>query len=410
MKHRVLTKVNGRLMLKLSRKEISRLQAVRDRHATPYLRERVGAMLKIAAGLSVPQVARQGLLKARKPDSVYGWLSQDVGYGVAGLFQGPRRPAPGLTEAQQRQLSRAIFEQPPEDYQLHCSRWSLRLLHRAVDFLAARYRSLSGVWRLLHRLPCHFKRGRSFLPSPDPEFNQKIRRLRAVVGYVRQTPTLALILFLDEFSSDRQPLISRAWWTVGRREQPPARRSPHADCRGRLVAALNGVTGSVEFHLASRITVACFKRFLTHLRQVYPAPVKLYLGMDNWSSVHQHRTVLALMQTLAITPIFLPTYTPDANPIERLWWNLSQEIIYLHRYSDLWLTFQERVRAWLQRFQSSSADALRMTGLSAKKAIAVTLGPPLPLPVYGVKSIQPGELHFRPTRKPLTPFAPSFQG
>src|SRR3990170_4123567 len=102
MKHRVLTKVNGRLRLKLSRKEMGRLQAVRDRHPKPYLRERVGAIVKIAAGESVPQVAQDGLLKPRKPDTVYGWLTQYVRHGVAGLFQRPRRTASALSEQQQR--------------------------------------------------------------------------------------------------------------------------------------------------------------------------------------------------------------------------------------------------------------------------------------------------------------------
>jgi hypothetical protein len=38
------------------------------------VRERCGALLKIAAGHSPHAVATQGLLKPRDPDTVYGWL------------------------------------------------------------------------------------------------------------------------------------------------------------------------------------------------------------------------------------------------------------------------------------------------------------------------------------------------
>jgi hypothetical protein len=43
----------------------------RDHHAAAYVRERCAALLKIAEGQSPHAVARQGLLKARRPDTVY---------------------------------------------------------------------------------------------------------------------------------------------------------------------------------------------------------------------------------------------------------------------------------------------------------------------------------------------------
>jgi hypothetical protein len=67
------------------------LEHLRDTHPIPYVRERATALLKIAAGQSVHQVAQGGLLKRRKPDTVYAWLNAYQGAGRAGLFQKPRR-------------------------------------------------------------------------------------------------------------------------------------------------------------------------------------------------------------------------------------------------------------------------------------------------------------------------------
>lgn len=60
--------------LHLTDEETQMLRHLRDTAEPAYLRERAGALLKIAAGASPHKVARSGLLKQRKPDTVYAWL------------------------------------------------------------------------------------------------------------------------------------------------------------------------------------------------------------------------------------------------------------------------------------------------------------------------------------------------
>jgi len=72
------------------------LEAVRDTAALPYLRERAAALLKIADGAVAAHVAREGLLRPRQPDTVYGWLRRYEAEGLAGLAIRPgrgRKPA-----------------------------------------------------------------------------------------------------------------------------------------------------------------------------------------------------------------------------------------------------------------------------------------------------------------------------
>jgi hypothetical protein len=64
-----------RRTLSLSAEERSELEHVRAHDKRPYLREQAAALLKIADGTSVHAVALKGLLKRRKPDTVYGWLT-----------------------------------------------------------------------------------------------------------------------------------------------------------------------------------------------------------------------------------------------------------------------------------------------------------------------------------------------
>jgi transposase len=79
------------LTFTLTSEQQHELEAIRDRHAQAYVRERAAALLKIAGGQSAHHVARTGLLKPRDPDSVYGWLRRYQAEGVSGLLIRPGR-------------------------------------------------------------------------------------------------------------------------------------------------------------------------------------------------------------------------------------------------------------------------------------------------------------------------------
>ncbi|MEJ5315357.1 MAG: helix-turn-helix domain-containing protein [Anaerolinea sp.] len=85
-----------RLRLTLTAEQRRELEHIRDHHKKAYMRERAAALLKIADGQSARQVARQGLLKERDPDSVYAWFHAYEKEGVKGLEIKPgrgRKPA-----------------------------------------------------------------------------------------------------------------------------------------------------------------------------------------------------------------------------------------------------------------------------------------------------------------------------
>lgn len=82
--------------LDLTPHERAALAHVRDSAPVPYLRERAAALLKIADGAIAAQVAREGLLRPRQPDTLYAWLRRYRAEGLAGLTIRPgrgRKPA-----------------------------------------------------------------------------------------------------------------------------------------------------------------------------------------------------------------------------------------------------------------------------------------------------------------------------
>jgi hypothetical protein len=69
----------------LTTAERAELTRLRDTAPEPYLRERAAALLKVSDGMPAARVARQGLLRARKPDTLYAWIDRFIEQGIAGL-------------------------------------------------------------------------------------------------------------------------------------------------------------------------------------------------------------------------------------------------------------------------------------------------------------------------------------
>lgn len=71
--------------------------------------------------------------------------------------------------------------------------------------------------------------------------------------------------------------------------------------------------------------------------------------------IHTESTVFCL--------VYLPTYAPWLNPIEKLWRKAYQEVLHLHRYSDCWEELIQRMHDFLSRYTSGSNELLRYVGL-----------------------------------------------
>jgi hypothetical protein len=78
-------KVTDRGPVQLSAEQRRELQNARDHHPKTYVRERSAALLQMAEGKSPHWVATHGVLKPRKPDTLYRWVNLYQTQGLAGL-------------------------------------------------------------------------------------------------------------------------------------------------------------------------------------------------------------------------------------------------------------------------------------------------------------------------------------
>ncbi len=266
----------------------------------------------------------------------------------------------GPGEAAQQAIGVTPTAPPP-------SRWHLVTIRATIDWLHDY--SLSGVWSLLQRCGLKLRSAAVQHYSPDPEYLTKVFRLKKALREAARNPQTVAVLFLDEFGYTRWPDPARDWSVA----PPIACRSQTNNQQWRTIGALNALTGKVSYLDAYIIGRAKVIEFYGQLNQAYRRLDTVYVIQDNWS-IHQHPDVLqALADYPRLRPVWLPTYAPWLNPIEKLWRWLRQDILKLHRLADAWDELRHRVRTFLDQFTHGSPELLHYVGLLGDGLLAKTI-------------------------------------
>jgi transposase len=246
------------------------------------------------------------------------------------------------------------------------SRWTLRTIRVSVEWLTAY--TLGGVWRVLQAcgLGLHTSGARLF--SPDPDYRRKVRHLHRCLRDAARRPDRVGAVFLDEFGYHRWPEVAPPWGLEVAVAPRAGNNQPW-----RTIGALNALTGQVNYldgYIVGRQQVI---QFYAQLNHAYPTLDRLYVIQDNWN-IHTHPDVLtALAKYPRITPVWLPTYAPWLNPIEKLGRWLRQDVLKMHRWVEDWPRVKQRVRDFLDQFAHGSHDLLRYVGLVGKGKLAAVI-------------------------------------
>jgi transposase len=244
------------------------------------------------------------------------------------------------------------------------ARWTLELVQAAFDFLADY--STSGVWRWLRRHGFAMRSAVVQQFSPDPEYAAKVVELELCLWEARRYPQSVVAVFLDEMGYARWPEPGLDWGP----EAAVADRQGVNAGHWRLIGALNPFTGQVNFLDGYIVGRAKVIDFYGQLVEAYPKAERLYVIQDNWS-IHKHPEVLGALQAWPqVEPVWLPTYAPWLNPIEKVWRWLRQEVLTLHREAEDWVKLRQRVRTCLGQFAGGCQWLLEYVGLLGSGRLA----------------------------------------
>src|SRR4051794_20481795 len=233
---------------------------------------------------------------------------------------------PSLTPSLQRSLL-ALLRKAPTAYGWCRTRWSCAALALQLELQHGIRVSAETVRRCLHALDWVWKRAKLIAKDSAPERASKRARIR---GVSEQLDRREALLFADELDLHLLPKVGAQW--MPRATQVEV-MTPGRNEQRHLAGALDLRTGRVHHRLWFRKVNGLFLDLLNLVNSVYPARHwdRIYVVADN-DKIHKAKQVEHwLKQHPRFRLLFLPTYCPRANPIERCFGDLHDKITRNHR-------------------------------------------------------------------------------
>lgn len=145
------------------------------------------------------------------------------------------------------------------------------------------------------------------------------------------------MLFVDEASLSNTATASYTWGKKG--QQPQIAQKQRGRERRTLFGCVDPLTGKVITDVSQKGNTVTFFKFLVKVvRQNINQ--KIVMVVDNVRYHHAKRLKPILEKYKhRIELVYLPAYSPDLNPIERIWWYMRKRITH-NRYLE---TMEERI-------------------------------------------------------------------
>jgi transposase len=281
---------------------------------------------EIAAVLFCSRSTVYRVVKAYRAEQLEGF--------VEGEETGPERSPRRLTVLSPalRRSVLAILHSVPHLCGWCRTRWSCATI--ALELYTRRGLAVSAetVRRWLHELDWVWKRAKLSAKDDDPQRVEKLARIRVAFEQVRAGVAL---FFADELDISLLPKVGYQWMPKGTQVEV---MTPGTNEKRYLAGALEITTGIISHCVWYRKTTGLFLDLLDTLDRAYPARAfsHLFVVADN-AKIHHAAEV---EQWLAVHPrfelLYLPTYCPRANPIERTFGDVHDKCTRNHTRKRLW--------------------------------------------------------------------------
>lgn len=299
--------------------------------------------------------------------TVYNWLDLFIRRRFAWLcghhFAGRGRKA--HLNAEQRQRVYELIEAGPLASGFSCGVWTSSMIAVLIERECGVTYHPRSVCRLLHHMGITYQKAAFVSDKADDEAYQATRkhwdqvRWPSILKRARQGQ--AVILFGDEVSFAQWGSLCRTWSPRGKQPKVPT-------CGKRKGMKVFGVI-EVEhgdflyLECEGKFTGEAYVRFLKYVLSHYSCPVIL---IEDGASYHGGAVVSPFKAQMEAEGRLcverLPVYSPDKNPIEKLWKNTKKEATHCRYFP----TFEDLRSAVLGAFEKYLCDASKVVCVMKK--------------------------------------------
>ena len=206
-------------------------------------------------------------------------------------------------------------------------------------YVSARFKvtfSISGMTKWLHQHNFRYKK-----PQPTPGKVNPVAQ-KAFIAFYRDLKAKlgsdSPIYFLDSVHPQHQTRIANGWIRKGvRKNIATTGKQKRLSFMGGI--CLNG--HKLVIQQTDKVNADSIKRYLRMLRQRNKERGEIHIVWDN-AGYHKSRDILSYAAGLNICVHYLPPYSPNLNPIERLWKMMHEQTLY-NKYYEKFADFSVAV-------------------------------------------------------------------
>jgi transposase len=230
-----------------------------------------------------------------------------------------------------RRAMLAMLKKPPAFYGWCRTRWSCATIAAQMKANRGLEVSAETMRRWLHEIGWVWKRAKLSAKDDDPERIERLARIRHAFEHLGKR---AAMVFADELDIALLAKVGYQWMPKGEQIQIP---TPGTNQKNYLAGALDVVTGTIVHCVWFRKQTGLFLDLLKLLDDTYPPATfdVIYVVADNAKIHHADAVKKWLTRHPRFQVLYLPTYCPRANPIERAFGDVHDNCTRNHRRKRL---------------------------------------------------------------------------
>ena len=225
----------------------------------------------------------------------------------------------------------AVLKAAPRAYGWCRTRWSCATLAATLQATHGIKVSAETVRRWLHEMSWVWKRAKLVAKDDDPH---RVERLAHIRFHHEHLQAHEVMVFADELDIHLLAKVGYQWMPKGEVVEVV---TPGVNQKRYLAGALDALTGRVISCIGDRKTRWLFLELLKAIDASYAAATykRVVVVVDNFG-IHKAKVILQWLEAHPrIELLWLPTYCPKANPIERVFWEVHDKCTRNHRRKQI---------------------------------------------------------------------------
>lgn len=321
------------------------------------------AILAVIDGQSVAQIA---LILRVHEKTVATWVRVFCCYGITGApRKKPTGRPPKLTPTQKATLATLLDEGPVKaGFSGAC--WRSPMIQQLISDCFGVFYNVFYIAQLLKQLGFSYQKA-AFVSDHLDEVKRTTWRTTTWPQILRRaTAQKALLLFGDEASFPQWGTLTYTW---ARRGQQPTVKTSGKRKGYKVFGLIEYFTGRFFYQgQEGRLNSTAYTAFLTRVLEQTTQPIILIQDGAKYHTSAETKAFFA-QQRARLEICQLPTYSPDYNPIEKLWKKIKQQETHLH-YFPTFEALTEKVEQALLTFANIPEAILTLCSLPAELAQA----------------------------------------